>query len=147
MRRHVPGLHSNQEDLVSNLDGLFLVQIESASYRWHPKKPFLALRFTIIEPLSHNAHSFSGRIYCSERALWKLNWFLHDFAYDPELLSRDQVDEKALLNLRGVIRTSFTRLNGHSYQNLDAFAPAAEWETFPRELRIRPEKEGCANDL
>ncbi len=26
---------------------------------------------------------------------------------------RDQVDEKALLNLRGVIRTSFVNLNGH----------------------------------
>jgi hypothetical protein len=28
------------------------------------------------------------------------------------------VDEKALRNLRGVVRTSFTQLNGHSYQNL-----------------------------
>ena len=53
-----------------------------------------------------------------------------DFGYDTELLTRDQVDEKALLNLRGVIRTSFTSLNGHSYQNLDAFAPAAEWEAL-----------------
>ena len=25
MRRHIPGLHSGQQDLVSNLDGLFLV--------------------------------------------------------------------------------------------------------------------------
>ena len=56
------------------------------------------------------------------------SWFLQDFGYDTELLTRDQVDEKALLNLRGVVRTSFTNLNGHSYQNLDAFAPAAEWE-------------------
>ena len=47
-----------------------------------------------------------GRLYCTERALWKLNWFLRDFGYDPELFSRDQVDEKALLNLRGVVRTS-----------------------------------------
>ena len=47
MRRHIPGLHSGQQDLVSNLDGLFLVRVERASYRWHPQKPFFALRFGI----------------------------------------------------------------------------------------------------
>jgi hypothetical protein len=130
MRKHIPGLHSGHQDLVSNLDGLFLVRVERASYRWHPQKPFFALRFSILEPISHEALSFSGRLYCTERALWKLNWFLRDFDYDTELLSRDQVDEKALLSLRGVIRTTFTNLNGRSYQNLNAFAPAAEWETL-----------------
>jgi len=38
------------------------------------------------------------------------------------------VDEKALLNLRGVVRTSPIAFNGHSYQNLESFAPAGEWE-------------------
>ena len=38
------------------------------------------------------------------------------------------MDEKALLNLRGVVRTSPIAFNGHSFQNLDAFAPAADWE-------------------
>lgn len=42
-----------------------------------------------------------------------------DFGYDTELLTQDQVDEKALLNLLGAVRTSFTSLNGHSYQNRD----------------------------
>jgi hypothetical protein len=147
MRRHIPGLHSRQEDLAGNLDGHFLVRIESASYRWHPQKPCLALRLGILEPISHEAHSFCGRIYCTERALWKLNWFLHDFGYDPELLGRDQIDEKALLNLRGVVRTSVTRLDGHFYQNLDAFAPASEWETFPREPRIQMTEDGLADDV
>ncbi len=90
MRRHIPGLHSGHQDLVSNLDGMFLVRVERASYRWHPQKPFLALRFRILEPDSFEALSFSGRLYCTERALWKLNWFLRDFGYDTELLSRDQ---------------------------------------------------------
>ena len=62
MRRHIPGLHSGQQDLVSNLDGLFLVRVEQASYRWHPQKPFFALRFSILEPTSHEALSFSGSI-------------------------------------------------------------------------------------
>jgi len=69
-------------------------------------------------------------LYCTERALWKLNRFLQDFGYDAQLLKDDQVDEKALANLRGVIRTSCTTLNGRSYQNLDAFAPEADWEAL-----------------
>jgi hypothetical protein len=69
-------------------------------------------------------------VYCTERALWKLNWFLRDFGYDAQLLMDDQVDEKALCKLRGVIRTSYTTLNGRAYQNLDAFAPEADWETL-----------------
>jgi hypothetical protein len=127
MRRHIPGLCSQQQE-VSNLEGRFLVRVERATYRWHPQKPFLAVQFAILEPASVNGRSFSGRIYCTERALWKLNWFLHDFGYDQDLLRRDQIDEKALLHLRGVVRTTCTKWNGHSYQNLDAFSPAAEWE-------------------
>ena len=130
MRRHLPGLHSGHPDLVSNLEGLFLVRVERASYRWHPQKPFLSLRFSILEPASYEALSFTGRLYCTDRALWKLSWFLRDFGYDAELLTRDQIDEKAVLSLRGVVRTSFTSLNGHAYQNLDAFAPEAEWEAL-----------------
>ena len=102
MRRHIPGLHSKQQDLESNLDGLFLVRVERAAYRWHRQKPFLALEFVVLEPKSFESRSFSGRLYCTDRALWKLNWFLRDFGYDTELLNRDQVDEKAVLNLRGV---------------------------------------------
>jgi len=128
MKRQIPGLHSGQQATACPLEGLFLVRVDTASYRWHPQKPFLILRFVILEPEPFATHSFSGRLYCSERALWKLNWFLRDFAYDTELLGKDQVDEKALLNLRGVIRTSLVTFNGRSYQNLEAFAPAGEWE-------------------
>ncbi|MGB7515689.1 MAG: hypothetical protein WBQ61_17845 [Candidatus Acidiferrum sp.] len=145
MRRHIPGLHSGHPDLVSNLDGLFLVQIERASYQWHPQKPFLSLRFRILEPASFEARCFLGRLYCTERGLWKLGWFLRDFGYDTELLTRDQFDEKALLNLRGVVRTSFTNLNGHSYQNLDAFAAEAEWEALSCVPKSQKEG-GCTGD-
>ena len=48
--------------------------------------------------------------------------------YDADLLGRDEVDEKALLGLRGVARVSRTTLNGRSFLNLDGFAPAGEWE-------------------
>jgi hypothetical protein len=147
MRRHVPGLHSTQDSLASNLDGLFLVRVERAAYRWHPQKPFLALHFEILEPAEFTGLHFSGRVYCTERALWKLNWFLRDFSYDLELFSRDQIDEKALLNLMGVVRTTITKSNGHSYQNLDAFAPASEWETVSHITTSQSQKQGGADDL
>jgi hypothetical protein len=127
VRRQIPGLQFQHRNTDSNLDGLFLVRVASASYRWHREKHFVELQFVILAPQSHESRRFSARLYCTVRALWKLNWFLTDFGYDAELLNREQVDEKALLNLRGVIRTSHTALNGRSYQNLDAFAPAIEW--------------------
>ena len=43
-------------------------------------------------------------------------------------MAQEEVDEKALVGLRGVVRVSYTRLNGHAYRNLEAFAPAAEWD-------------------
>ena len=128
MKRHIPGLHSTRQDRESLLEGLFLVRVDQASYRWHPQKPFLSFRFSVLEPESFAKRSIASRLYCTERALWKLNWFLRDFGYDPDLLGRDEVDEKALLNLQGVLRTSHVTLNGRSFQNLEAFAPAAEWE-------------------
>ena len=130
MRRQIPGLHLNQHGVEDKLEGLFLVRVDRARYRWHPQKPFVEIRFVILEPKPFEGRFFSGRLYCTERALWKLNWFLRDFGYDTQLLKDDQVDEKVLGNLRGVIRTSYTTLNGRSYQNLDAFAPEADWEAL-----------------
>jgi len=147
MRRLIPGLHSQHLASTTHLDGIFLVRVERASYRWHSQKPFLALFFSILEPASHEALSFSGRLYCTERALWKLTWFLRDFGYDTELFNRDQIDEKALRNLRGVVRTSFTNLNGHSYQNLDSFAPAAEWDALSYVTNNHEERRSDGDDL
>ena len=131
MRRQIPGLHLVQQDRESSLDGLFLVRVVQASYRGHHQKCFLEIKFVVLEPQSSALRSFSGRLYCTDRALWKLNWFLRDFGYDAELLSRDQVDEKSLRDLKGIVRTTHTMLNGRSHQNLDAFAPASEWEALP----------------
>jgi hypothetical protein len=147
MRRHILGLHSRDQNQESQLQGLFLVRVDGASYRWHPHKPFFSLSFVVEEPESLASRSFSGRLYCTERALWKLNWFLRDFGYDPELLGRDQVDEKALLNLRGVVRTSPIAFNGRSYQNLESFAPAEEWEELSCAAVNEIPKQGNADDL
>ena len=147
MKRHIPGLHSLRQDRDHLLEGLFLVRVDGASYRWHPQKPFLSLRFSVLEPESLAGRPIVGRLYCTERALWKLNWFLRDFGYDRDLLGRDEVDEKALLNLQGVLRTSHVTLNGRSFQNLEAFAPAAEWEELSCESILQDDGQENAHDL
>jgi hypothetical protein len=114
MRHQIPGLHSQHQDSETGFDGVFLVRVDRASYRRHPQKSFVELRFMVLEPQPFQGQSFFSRLYCTERALWKMHWFLRDFAYDTDLLNRDQVDERALLNLRGVVRTSHKILNGRS---------------------------------
>ncbi len=128
MKRHFPGLHLESKSGDGLLEGLFLVRVDRAFYHWHPQKPFYALRFSILEPREYIGQIIAGRLYCTPKALWKLNWFLRDFDYDRDLFGRDEVDEKALLDLTGVVRTSRTTLNGRSFLNLEAFAPAGEWK-------------------
>ena len=84
MKRYVPGLHSERRNGDDVLEGVFLARVDQAFYRWHPQRPFFVVRFVILEPKEHHARSFTGRLYCTPRALWKLNWFLRDFGYDPE---------------------------------------------------------------
>ena len=102
--------------------------MEHASYRYHPQKPFFVLRFVVLEPAEMAGRSFSSRLYCTPKALWKLSWFLRDFGYDEELLGREEVDERALQGLRGVVKVSHTTLNGRCYLNLEGFAPEGQWE-------------------
>ena len=146
MMRRIPGLHSTQPT-DAPLEGLFLVRVEWASYRWNAQKAYLSVRFVVLEPKGFQRRSFSGRFYSTERALWRLNWFLRDFGYDQDLLSQDQVDEKALLNLRGVVRTSHRTLMGRIYQNLEAFAPAADWEELSSEATTGHQPEGTNRGL
>ena len=147
MKRQIPGLHSWQSDDRNLLEGLFYVRVDRAFFRWQPKKPFLELRFAILEPNILDKKAFVGRLYCTEKALWKFSWFLRDFGYDAELLRQDQVDVKALLDLRGVVRVSRSIVNGRHYQNLDAFAPAAEWEELSCTLSNQGEKKSSQDAL
>jgi hypothetical protein len=128
MKRQIPGLHREGRIGDEILEGVFLVRVERTFYRWHPQRPFYVVRLAILEPKEHQGHSVTGRLYCTPKALWRLSWFLRDFGYDPDLMGRDEVDEKALLGLRGNLRVSRTTLNGRSFLNLDGFAPAGEWE-------------------
>src|SRR5262249_25614336 len=100
----------------------------------HPQRPFYVLRFSVLEPQQYEARTVTGRLYCTPRALWKLSWFLREFGYDPDLMGKDEVDEKAVLGLRGIVRVSQTVLNGRSFLNLDGLAPADEWDRAAAEV-------------
>ena len=127
MRRRFAGLHQASQPAEVR-DGVYLVRIQRAQYRWHAQKPYYGVQFTVIEPQPSAGSLLSGRIYCTEKALWKLSWFLRDFGYDAELLGRDELEEKRLDGLTGVVKITHTTVNGTSLLNFDGFAPAAKWE-------------------
>jgi hypothetical protein len=129
VRRRIQGLHEADQSAISEVrDGLLLVRVERAHHRWDSRKPFYLLRFSILAPRELAGQSFAGRLYCMPRALWKLNWFLRDFGYDAELLEQDEIDDKNLVGLRGVVKVSHFVVNGTSLLNLGGFAPASQWE-------------------
>jgi hypothetical protein len=128
MRRRIQGLHDADRSVTPEIHNrLFLVRVERAQHRWDARKPFYLLRFSILEPKELNKHPITGRLYCTPRALWKLNWFLRDFGYDAELLGQDEIDDKGLVGLRGVVKISHVVVNGASLLNLDGFATAGQW--------------------
>jgi hypothetical protein len=127
MKRRFPGLHQAAQPAAVP-DGIYLVQVHRAQYHWHAQKPFYAVQFTVVEPKRFGASIISGRIYCTEKALWKLSWFLRDFGYDAELLEHDELDEKRLRGLTGVVKITHTTVNSTSLLNFHGFAPANRWE-------------------
>ena len=119
MKRQVPGLADATRDSRPEVpDGIFLVRVDGALFRWHAQKPFYVLRLQILEPAALAHRSIVGRLYCTQKAMWKLGWFLRDFLYDPEMLAHEQIDEKALPGLRGVVKISHTMVNGISLVKL-----------------------------
>ena len=128
MRRRIPGLHESAGSAAGVPNGLFLVRVDRAQYRWQAQKPFYLLRFAVLEPQPFAGRAIAGRLYCTPKALWKLIWFLRDFGYDTDLLSRDEIDEKRLVGLQGVVKISHALLNGIALRNLEGFAPASQWE-------------------
>ena len=130
MRRRFQGLASTAQEGREVPDGVFLVRVDQVRYSRERQKPFYTVQFSILEPELLAGRTFSGRLYCTPKALWTFSWFLRDFGYDPELLGRDEVEEKGLIGLRGVVKLSHTVVNGRTLVNLDAFAPAGAWESI-----------------
>ena len=128
MRRHFESLRPSDLSIINSVpDGLLLVRVDRAQYR-HANKPFYEVRLAVLEPKHLAGYLITSRLYCTPRALWKLSWFLRDFGYDSELLNKDEIDDKALAGLKGIVKISHAIVHGFSVLNLDGFAPAARWE-------------------
>jgi hypothetical protein len=128
VKRHITGLREANSSVAHDIpEGLFLVKVHRARFRFHPQKPYYTVGFTVMEPLRFAGQVFSSRLYCNAKALWKLNWFLRDFGYDVETLGRDVVEECQLVGLCGVVKLSYIIFNGASLTRLDGFAPTARW--------------------
>ena len=129
MRRRFQDLHQADQSTRHDVpDGLLLVRVQTSRFFRQARKPFYLLRFVVVEPQQLEGRTFSGRMYCTSKALWKLTWFLRDFGYDSELLGRDEVDDKNLVGLCGVVKTTHTTASGTMLPNLAGFAPANRWE-------------------
>ena len=129
MKRQITGLHAADRSASDQVpDGVFLVRVQRVRFQREAQKRYYSLSLSILEPSRLAGNILSSRLYCSPKALWKLNWFLRDFGYDAELLGRDEVDETQLVGLKGVVKISHIVFNGASLLRLEGFAPAGRWE-------------------
>jgi hypothetical protein len=102
--------------------------VQRVKFHRQAQKPYYTLTLAVLEPSRFAETVLSSRLYCSPKALWKLNWFLRDFGHDTELLGHDEVDETQNIGLKGVVKISHIVLNGSSLIRLDGFAPVGRWE-------------------
>ena len=73
MKRQLPGLADVARDSRPELpDGIFLVRVDRAQFRWHAQKPFYVLRLSVLEPKEFAGVPIVGRLYCTQKAMWKL---------------------------------------------------------------------------
>ena len=127
MKRRITGLSQADLDLPELAAGLYLARVTRARYASNRGKPYFEFHFLVLAPPHVARSSFSARLYSTPKALWKLNWFLRDFGYDADLLGSEEVDDKALVDLIGVLKISYVVVSGRSYVNLDAFAASGRW--------------------
>ena len=141
MRTHIQGLNqtSERKPLVEGVYKARVVRFEPAG---HAAKPCRAATFLILEPAPFTGRHVKTRLYCHERALWKLRWFLSDFGYDPELLASEELDDRRVVGLEGVIRLSYWGSNGQRRLDVQGFAPAERWEELSHQ--VQPEAQVSA---
>lgn len=129
MKRQITGLRFADRYASDRIpDGIFLARVQKVSFRRRAQKPYYTVSLVILEPNGFAECIISSRLYCHTKALWKLNWFLSDFGYDTELLDRDEVDERRMVGLTGVVKISHIVFDGASLLRFDGFAHASRWQ-------------------
>ena len=129
MKRKIAGLRAaDTSNRDGTPDGVYLVRVQRVQFRKFAPKAYYTVTVAVIEPQRFAGNTVSSRIYCNPKALWKLNWFLRDFGYDAEALGREEVDERQLVGLQGVVKISNVVYDGMALLRFDGFASAGRWE-------------------
>ncbi len=132
MRTKIQGLNqaSERKPLVEGLYRARVVRFEPAG---HAAKPCRTATFLILEPAPYGGRYVRTRLYCHERALWKLRWFLSDFGYDAGLMAAEELDDRRVVGLEGVIRLAYWGSDGHRRLDVQGFASLDRWAELSRD--------------
>ena len=126
MRTRIQGLNQ-ATDRNPLVEGLYRARVVHFGPAGHAPNPCLAATFLILDPAPFAGRYVRTRLYCHDRALWNLRWFLHDISYDAELLAADELDDRRVVGLEGVIRLAYWGNNGHRRLDVQGFAPSERW--------------------
>ncbi len=130
MRTKIQGL-SQATERNPLVEGSYRARVVRCGPAGHAAKPCLAATFLILEPAPYAGRYVRTRLYCHDRALWKLRWFLNDFNYDAELLAADELDDRRVVGLEGVIRLAYWGNDGHRRLDVQGFAHSERWGDLP----------------
>lgn len=139
MRMKIQGL-SQPSQRIPLAEGLYRARVVRFEIAGHAPKPCRTATFLILDPPPFAGRHVRTRLYCHERALWKLRWFLSDFGYDTELLAGELLDDRRVVGLEGVIRLAYWGPDGHRRLDVQGFAPTDRWG----ELHHEPEASSAA---
>ena len=132
MRTKIQGLNHPSER-VPLVEGWYRARVVRFEPAGHAAKPCRAATFLILEPMPYAGRHVRTRLYCHDRALWKLRWFLSDFGYDAELLAAEELDDRRVTGLEGIIRLAYWGSDGHRRLDVEGFAPTERWAELCRE--------------
>jgi len=132
MQTKIQGLDQPKER--KSLEGPYLVRVVRFEPAGHAAKPCRSATFLVLDPVPYSGRYVRTRLYCHERALWKLRWFLRDFGYDQELMAAEELDDRQVVGLEGVIRLAFWGTNGQRHLDVQGFAPKEEWTELSERL-------------
>jgi hypothetical protein len=126
MRTRIQGLSQpNERKLL--VEGLYRARVVRFEPAGHAAKPCRRATFLILEPAAYCGLHVRTRLYWHDRALWKLRWFLSDFGYDTELMAAEELDDRRVVGLEGVIRLAYWGSDAHRRLDVEGFAPTERW--------------------
>ncbi|PYU97656.1 MAG: hypothetical protein DMG10_30290 [Acidobacteria bacterium] len=139
MRTRIQGLSQpNQSKLL--VEGLYRARVVRFEPAGHAAKPCRRATFLILEPAAYSGLHIRTRLYCHDPALWKLRWFLSDFGYDAELLAAEELDDRRVVGLEGVIRLGYWGSDGHRRLDVEGFAATERWPEISQETQASATK-------